>query len=80
MHDVVCFQCGQSVGDPPRLNRLDEGGSCRACAERLLDMLPSIFHTPLEEPMEGESEAVQPLSAYHPGAALRSPGGDEGGF
>ena len=80
VHDVVCFQCGQSVGEPPRLNRLDEGGSCPACAERLLDMLPSIFHTPLEGSMEGESEAVQQLSAYHRGAAVGSPGGDEGGF
>lgn len=80
VHDVVCFQCGQSVGEPPRLNRMDGGGSCPACAERLLDMLPSIFHTPLEGLMEGDSEALQPLSVDHPGAATRSPGGDRGGL
>ena len=40
---VVCFQCGQAVGDPPALNELDGGAPCPACAERLLESLPSLL-------------------------------------
>ena len=41
---VVCFQCGQTVGDPPRANVRPDGSPCPACAERLLASLPPIFH------------------------------------
>lgn len=55
---IVCIQCGHSVGDPPVLNVLPEGGNCPACAERLLETLPPIFHSPIETPagtpVEGE--------------------------
>lgn len=44
--EIVCFQCGQAVSDPPRWNHLPSGEPCRACAERLLDSLPPIFHSP----------------------------------
>ena len=43
---VVCFQCGRSVGEPPVLNELPDGGNCPACAERLLESLPPIFPVP----------------------------------
>lgn len=51
--EIVCFHCGQSVGDPPRLNEMPDGEPCRACADRLLDALPPIFHTPIVAPVEG---------------------------
>lgn len=79
-HDVVCFKCGQSVGEPPRLNRLDGGGTCLACAERLLDMLPSIFHTPLEGVMEEDGEVMESIHADDQGAAEQFLGGHEGGL
>ena len=47
---ISCFHCGNPVGDPPRLNELEEGDNCPACAERLLETLPPIFHTSWEEP------------------------------
>jgi hypothetical protein len=49
---IVCIQCGHSVGDPPVLNEMPEGGNCPACAERLLETLPPIFHSPFEAPDE----------------------------
>lgn len=47
---IVCIQCGHPVGDPPVLNKLPEGGNCPACAERLLETLPPIFHAPVFAP------------------------------
>lgn len=47
-HEIVCFHCGQSVGDPPHLNRIGGQEPCRACAERMLETLPGIFHAPYE--------------------------------
>ncbi len=47
---IVCIQCGHSVGDPPVLNGLPDGGNCPACAKRLLETLPPIFHSPAEAP------------------------------
>jgi len=41
----VCFHCGQtteSSEDGPRLNRLNDGRPCPVCADRLLEMLPSL--------------------------------------
>jgi hypothetical protein len=61
-HEVVCFHCGQGVGDPPRLNLID-GEPCTACAERLLETLPGVFHTPFE-PVGSEEE----VSAVEGGA------------
>jgi hypothetical protein len=57
---VVCFHCGQPVVDDgpnggPRLNEIEEGVPCTACADRLLAQLPPIFHTPWsDEPVEIE--------------------------
>ena len=41
--DVVCFQCGQSVGEPLRVNTLVSGAPCPACRDRVLDALPSLL-------------------------------------
>jgi len=41
----VCFHCGQptaSTEEGPRLNRLPDGQPCPACADRLLQSLPSL--------------------------------------
>lgn len=56
-HEVVCFHCGQQVGDPPRLNMIDDE-PCKACAERLLETLPGVFHTPFE-PVGSEEEVTE---------------------
>ena len=55
-HEIVCFHCGQQVGDPPRMN-LVEGEPCRPCADRLLETLPGIFHTPVETVEEAVAAA-----------------------
>lgn len=47
--DVLCFQCGQSVGDPPVLNRMPDGENCLRCAERVLESLPSIRPSEVRE-------------------------------
>lgn len=39
----ICIHCGLSAGSPPRLNRLEDGRLCPACAERLLDALPPLL-------------------------------------
>jgi DNA-directed RNA polymerase subunit RPC12/RpoP len=38
---TLCFTCGLSVGEAPRLNRLTNGEICPACRDRVLDMLPA---------------------------------------
>jgi len=43
--DVVCFHCGQPIGHPPVIHTVG-GRPCPACAERLLESLPGVFHTP----------------------------------
>jgi len=58
-HEIVCFHCGQSVGDPPRLNRVGDDEPCRACAERMLESLPGIFHAPFEVVVEGQDAAPE---------------------
>jgi hypothetical protein len=62
---VVCFQCGQPVAEEgpsgaPLLNEVEEGVPCSACAERLLEQLPPIFHTPWTvDPARAESAPDQ---------------------
>jgi len=53
--DIVCFHCGCPVGDPPALNTLSSGDPCPVCAERLLEMLPPIFHAPMPFQVAGEA-------------------------
>jgi len=40
---TLCIHCGLSAGHPPKLNRLDDGKICPACAERLLACLPPLL-------------------------------------
>ena len=41
--DTRCIECGGTVGS---LNEDEEGVPCPACAERLLETLPGVFHSP----------------------------------
>src|SRR5262245_6416935 len=41
--DPVCFTCGEPVGEPYRLNRLEDGTICPSCRDRVLAALPPIF-------------------------------------
>jgi hypothetical protein len=43
MAQPVCFTCGMAVGEPHKLNRLDNGQICPTCRDRVLDSLPSIL-------------------------------------
>jgi hypothetical protein len=40
---TLCFQCGEDVGDPPRVNQLATGEPCPVCRRRLLDALPPLL-------------------------------------
>jgi hypothetical protein len=40
---TICFTCGEPVGEPYRLNRLEDGKICPTCCERVLQALPPIF-------------------------------------
>ena len=41
--DVICFQCGQGVQDPPVLSRTASGETCTACSDRVLAAQTPIF-------------------------------------
>jgi len=41
--DPVCFTCGESVGEPYRLNQLEDGRICPTCRDRVLAELPPLF-------------------------------------
>ena len=58
---TVCITCGEPAGDPPVLNRLEDGTPCPTCADRVLEGLPAALPTPSEAP-EGAEEPV----ASHP--------------
>lgn len=52
-----CIECGGVVGS---LNEDEDGTPCPACAERLLETLPGIFHRPwgtTEAPGGDEADA-----------------------
>ena len=42
----LCFTCGQAVGDPPQLNRLENGLPCPTCRDRILAYLPPALPGP----------------------------------
>lgn len=42
----LCFTCGQEVGSPPRLNRLENGLPCPTCRDRILAFLPPALPGP----------------------------------
>ena len=84
--ETLCFECGQVVGNPPLLNRHEDGESCRRCADRVLDALPSLLPRQVEEEASID-EIVQRMKMFGAdGAALfmldrdlgaRSPAADE---
>jgi DNA-directed RNA polymerase subunit RPC12/RpoP len=41
--EPVCFTCGLQVGEPHRLNRLDNGQICPTCRDRVLESLPPVL-------------------------------------
>jgi hypothetical protein len=45
------MHCAQGIGNPPVLNSLPSGKPCRACADRVLDAQPGIFHAAWAEPL-----------------------------
>lgn len=49
-----CIECGGPVDS---LNEDEEGAPCPACAERLLETLPGVFHSPWGEPEAAEAES-----------------------
>lgn len=49
--ETICMTCAQSTGLPPVLNLLPDGTTCRACADRVLDAQPGIFHAVWSEPV-----------------------------
>ena len=59
MAETICFTCGEPVGEPFRLNRLDDGRICPTCCERVLHSLPPIF--PSREESE-EPIVVDPVN------------------
>ena len=62
--DVVCFHCGQPIGHPPVIHTVG-GRPCPACAERLLESLPGVFHTPFAAEAEApERVRVEPGVGY----------------
>ena len=40
---TVCFTCGEVTGDPPRLNRLQDGSVCPGCRVRIEESLPPLL-------------------------------------
>lgn len=50
-----CIECGGSVGF---LNEDEDGKPCPACAERLLETLPGVFHQPWDRGSDLEPETV----------------------
>jgi DNA-directed RNA polymerase subunit RPC12/RpoP len=50
--EPVCFTCGMQLGEPMRLNRLDNGQICPACRERVLSSLPPVLPSRPPERLE----------------------------
>ena len=48
--ETICITCAQSTGQSPVLNLMPDGTRCRACADRVLDAQPGIFHAVWSEP------------------------------
>ena len=49
-----CIECGGLVDS---LNEDEHGASCPACADRLLETLPGVFHRPWMEPWPRNQDA-----------------------
>lgn len=70
-----CIECGGFVGS---LNEDEDGVPCAACAERLLETLPGVFHQPWSEAAGGEG-VLESEDAYAEGATHGDLVGDDGG-
>jgi len=59
---TLCFHCGLAAGDPPRLNRLEDGRVCQACADRLLALLPPALpsYDPARDSVLSDAESSEP--------------------
>ncbi len=65
----VCFHCGQATesrGEEPRLNRLPDGRPCPICANRLLEMLPSLVRGVAAEMRAVEEAEGEARDSYLP--------------
>lgn len=67
----LCFTCGQDVGEPPRLNRLENGLPCPTCRDRILAFLPPALPGPgsaefkrAEVPVVSEETSDGPGALY----------------
>jgi len=59
---LVCFTCGCPVGEPYKLNRLDNDQICPSCRDRVLDSLPPVLpRAPVAEPVELEP-VIEPIA------------------
>ena len=59
----LCFTCSNEVGDPPRLNRLENGLPCPSCRDRILAYLPPALPGPGSERRKEED---QPEPSFAP--------------
>jgi len=67
--DVFCFQCGHAIGDPPKLNELEDGTPCASCSNRVLDAMPTLLPAePLPEP-----QAERQLDLFEDGTPAQAP-------
>ena len=73
--ETLCFECGQVVGDPPVLNRHEDGSSCRCCAERVLDSIPPALPRTVG-PDVGRADDSSGYEYDLPGADLNFDGDD----
>ncbi|MDF1799723.1 MAG: hypothetical protein P1V81_11140 [Planctomycetota bacterium] len=55
----LCFTCGLDVGEPPRLNRLENGLPCPTCRDRILAYLPPALPGPGFERRQVVEDAVE---------------------
>ncbi|MEO0652717.1 MAG: hypothetical protein AAFZ65_18735 [Planctomycetota bacterium] len=70
--ETLCFECGQTAGNPPILNRHEDGSTCRRCADRVLAYLPPA--------LPGQPNGEQSPSDYEydlPGSDLEFDDGDD---
>ena len=82
--EILCFECGQPIEDPPRLNHHADGDPCEACSERLLLEAPSLLPVEAQEELEqerlassGEGDPSPETQDAPAGAVLPFPMDDE---
>ncbi|MFT4537751.1 MAG: hypothetical protein ACI835_000181 [Planctomycetota bacterium] len=78
--DLICFQCGQGIIDPPKINELPGGGNCPCCVNRVLSLLPAALPSDQKQEVEvdeahesvevAESVDVEQAAAYGEGERM----------